>query len=230
MQRLKREIILSLRQRVKIFAADKMRLRYMLAQDSTFRRQNSEVLVPIGQRQPFQQPLVAPRRIGEGIGRNIDGTSAIGAAQRRKTTSLPEKIGRAVDNESHCLLPITQALAVPAKLVGEYDLGTQPTLAQQLNEKLELASKFALLQRLGIIEHEMQVCRIFAKEGFGLPLHQGGDVLLEGRQAPRRRNLLLSSKFCGVMVERIDDGCEQEARPVVVDLDELEAAPREKKK
>src|ERR1035441_10246472 len=49
MQRLERQVLFSLHQRVKIFAADEMCLRHMLAQDPTFRRLNSEGLVPIWQ-------------------------------------------------------------------------------------------------------------------------------------------------------------------------------------
>jgi hypothetical protein len=49
-------------------------------------------------------------------------------------------------------------------------------------------------------------------------------VLLECGQARRRCNLPLPPQPRSVVVERVDDGDEQEARPVVVELDELAAA------
>jgi len=48
-QRLEREVLLSLRQSVEVFIANEMGLRHMRAQDSTLRRLDAEVLVPIRQ-------------------------------------------------------------------------------------------------------------------------------------------------------------------------------------
>ena len=119
---------------------------------------------------------------------------------------------------------IQRPLAVPAKLRGASELGPPAAPAQKLNEKLELAAKLALLQGVGIVEHEKQICGTFAEEGLGLPVDQVGDVLLKCGQAGRRRNLPLLPQPRGLVVERIDDRGEQETRPVIVELDELAAA------
>jgi hypothetical protein len=87
------ELVLFLRQHFHVFGAHQMRLRHMGAQDLTLPRLDSQIFVPIRQRQPFEQPLVAARGIGEGVRGDIDLARLISLPQGGEVLGLPEEIG-----------------------------------------------------------------------------------------------------------------------------------------
>src|SRR5258708_36452539 len=230
MQRLEYKLLLSFGQVVQIVATHEMRLRHVVAQDLSFCRRYLQFLVPIRQRQPFHQPLIAARGIAERIRRDIDVACLIGHPQGGEVLRLPEEIGRAVDDESHRLSIEQQPTSIPANLCGTSGFGVPAALAQQIAEQLELSAKFALLQRFGIIENETYTPGAFAKKGSGLALHEVSDALFEQGQTDRRRYSFLLLQSCCLVVQGIDDRCKYETRPVVVELDKLPPIPRGKMK
>src|SRR5258708_26001648 len=225
MQRLEYKLLLSFGQVVQIVATHEMRLRHVVAQDLSFCRRYLQFLVPIRQRQPFHQPLIAARGIAERIRRDIDVACLIGHPQGGEILRLPEEIGRAVDDESHRLSFEQQPASIPARLFGTSGFGAPAALAQQIAEQFELSAKFAMLQRFGIVENETHTPRTFAKECSGLARHEVSDALFEHGQMDRRRYLLLPLESCCLVVQRIDDRGKYEARPVVVELDEVPPVP-----
>src|SRR5579884_312822 len=226
MQRLEHEFLLFFRQAREILAAEEMGLRHMVVQDLSFCGTYLQFVVPVRQRQPFQEPLIAARRIGEGIRRDIDAARLIGRPQGRKVVRLPEEIGRAIDDESGSLSFEQQSASIPAGLCGTSQFGPPAALAQQLTKQSELFAKFALLQRLGIVENEKrQIAGVFSKECPRLLLYEISNAVFEHRQMGRRCYSLVLRQSRRLVVQGIDDRSKYETRPVIVELDQPPGVP-----
>src|SRR5258707_15309238 len=128
-----------------------------------------------------------------------------GHPQGGEVVRLPKEIGRAFDDESPRLSLEQQLASIPANLCGTSGFGAPAALAQQITEQLELAAKFALLQRFGIIENEKQIARAFSKECPSLALHEVSDAVFEHGQLGRRCNSFLPPQSCCLAGQGIDD-------------------------
>src|SRR5258708_29829621 len=89
----------------------------------------------------------------------IHASRVIGSRKGEEVPIQQKKCGRAGKDESHRLSLEQQLASIPANLCGTSGFGAPAALAQQITEQLELAAKFALLQRFGIIENEKQIAR-----------------------------------------------------------------------
>ncbi len=96
------------------------------------RELDAEFGVAIRRRQPFHQTLVASRRVGEGVRRDVETAARVGLPQGGEGVGAPEEVGRAVDDEGDWPPAEGQPPTLPARLGGRSDRGRPAALAEEV--------------------------------------------------------------------------------------------------